>query len=86
MQAQTVTHADTVSDTLDLSSVEKARVEMPYMAELTGKIPCGGGFLFLWQLQESSLCTKQGQDYRALNNHPRKRKPTAPSRHRMYTV
>ena len=37
MQAQTVTHADTVSNTLDLSTAEKARVDMPYMAELTGK-------------------------------------------------
>ena len=44
MQAQTVTHADTVSNALDLSTAEKARVDMPYMAELTGKIPCGGGF------------------------------------------
>ncbi len=36
-QAQTITHADTASDALALSIAEKARVDMPYMAQLTGK-------------------------------------------------
>ena len=36
-QAQTITHADTASDALALSLAEKARVDMAYMAQLTGK-------------------------------------------------